>query len=657
MKKPSSLLALAAFAGMCALTQNAVAANYFKWDVESNTTSTGPVLGYFSGSTRDCTVSRSGACSMRLNVKGNDGNNQQMGADIDWSPPYNFNLTGSQPIYYRWWMRIMPGFSWGVGHGGHAKTKASRTGNTSGSQGYTGYLMSYGFLIGECGDVGCVLNNGATNTDSNLYVKFNFDNVADGQWHEYIVKVKPNSSASCSIGSNCDAQLEAWVDGVSVGQYNNFKLNNRSDKMVELWGGWMIRPYFQIGGTSSDGGTIYVDDFSTDDTWNSVAGIGGGLPIIGDLVAPLLSSIAASVPTQSGVTISAVTNEPSDFQVEYGLTTNYGQTSAVVSTLATNHSTSLSGLSAGRTYHYRIRSRDAAGNLTVSADKTFTTAAAVANNSGSGECSDSHPAWIWCDDFESGSISTAQGGYYEYDNNAGDFAPATGAGMNGSVGLRARWQAGEVGAGDLKFVFGRNPIGSRGVRSSEDFREIYYRMYVKTQSGWSGNPGKLSRATVFAKSDWSQAMIAHLWSGSANNGTIAIDPVKCVSGSTVACAGYNDFDHMQWLGLKNGVTPMFNSANAGKWQCVEAHVKLNDPGQANGIQEFWVDGNLEARNANLDLVGGYTAYGLNAVFVENYWNEGSSKLQERYIDNFVISTQPIGCGSTAAPKAPVLTVQ
>ncbi len=656
MKKPLSLLALVVFAGICAMTQSAVAANYFKWDVESNTTSTGPVLGYFDGSTRDCTVAHGGGCSMRLNVKGNDGNNQQMGADIDWSPPYSFNLTGGQAVYYRWWMRIMPGFSWGVGHGGHAKTKASRTGNSSGGHGYTGYLMSYGFLIGECSDDGCLLNNGATNTDSNLYVRFDFDSVADGQWHEYIVKVKPNTLPTCVIGS-CDAQLEAWVDGVSVGQYNNFKLNNRADRMIELWGGWMVRPYFQIGGTSSDGGTIYVDDFSTDDTWNSVAAGGGSPPVSGDTTAPTISSISASVPTQTGVTILALTNEGADFQVEYGLTTSYGQSTSVDTALLLSHSITLSGLSAGKTYHYRIRSRDLAGNLTISTDRTFATTAAPASSGSTSECAGSHPAWIWCDDFESGSLSTSQGGYFEYDNNAGDFAPASGTGMNGSYGLRARWQAGEVSGGDLKFVFGRNPIGSRGIRSTEDFREIYYRMYVKTQSGWSGNPGKLSRATVFAKSDWSQAMIAHLWSGNANNGTVAIDPVKCVSGSTVSCAGYNDFDHMQWLGLKNGITPMYTSANATKWYCVEAHVKLNDPGQANGIQEFWVDGNLEARTANLDFVGSYTAYGLNAVFLENYWNDGSSKLQERYFDNFVISTQPIGCGSTAAPKAPVLTVQ
>jgi hypothetical protein len=110
---------------------------------------------------------------------------------------------------------------------------------------------------------------------------------------------------------------------------------------------------------------------------------------------------------------------------------------------------------------------------------------------------------------------------------------------------------------------------------------------------------------------------------------------------------------MQWLGLKNGVTQLFSTANANKWSCVESHVKLNDPGQSNGIQEFWVNGQLEARSSNLNFVGSYTDYGLNAVFLENWWNAGSPQVQERYFDNFVVSTQPIGCSPLSGLAMPL----
>ena len=162
------------------------------------------------------------------------------------------------------------------------------------------------------------------------------------------------------------------------------------------------------------------------------------------------------------------------------------------------------------------------------------------------------------------------------------------------------------------------------------------------QDGWVGNPYKLSRATSIAASDWSQAMIAHIWEGGAYS--LGTDPVRCVDDlSQVKCIGYNDFTHMDWIGSQNGITPIFDSVHDGIWYCVEAHVKLNDPGYSNGVQEFWIDGQLDARGDNLNFVRSYTDYAINAIFFENYWNGGSTQLQERYFDNIVVSTQPIGC--------------
>jgi len=256
-----------------------------------------------------------------------------------------------------------------------------------------------------------------------------------------------------------------------------------------------------------------------------------------------------------------------------------------------------------------------------------------------------HPEWIFCDDFEDDTAMVRDGRYFEYDNNGGDFVPLEGLGVDGSKGMRVRFQAGEVSAGNFKLGFGRNPSGgmNRGIRENEDFREIYYRMYLKMQDGWTGNPMKLSRATSFSSStDWSQAMIAHIWEGGAYS--LGTDPVRCVDpNSQVKCIGYNNFPNMDWIGHQNGITPVFDSVHDGIWYCVEAHVKLNDPGYSNGVHEFWIDGQLEARGDNLNFVRSYTDYAINAIFFENYWNGGSTQLQERYFDNIVVSTQPIGC--------------
>ena len=93
-----------------------------------------------------------------------------------------------------------------------------------------------------------------------------------------------------------------------------------------------------------------------------------------DTTAPTISGVQASV-TQLGATISWNTNEPATTQVQYGLTTSYGSTTTLISTLTAAHSTAISGLTAGTLYHYRVLSRDEAGNLRTSSDFTFTTSA------------------------------------------------------------------------------------------------------------------------------------------------------------------------------------------------------------------------------------------------------------------------------------------
>ena len=86
--------------------------------------------------------------------------------------------------------------------------------------------------------------------------------------------------------------------------------------------------------------------------------------------------------------------------------------------------------------------------------------------------------------------------------------------------------------------------------------------------------------------------------------------------------------------------------------CVEARAKLNTPGKKDGLNQLWIDGRLEAERKNLDWRGSYTGHGINAVFLESYWNEGSPVTQRRWIDQFVISTKPIG--PVVCPRNPVL---
>jgi hypothetical protein len=84
-----------------------------------------------------------------------------------------------------------------------------------------------------------------------------------------------------------------------------------------------------------------------------------------DATPPVISALAESGITATGATISWTTNEPADTQVEYGTTPSYGLTTPLAPALVTSHSQKLTGLTPNTVYHYRVRSRDAAGNLST----------------------------------------------------------------------------------------------------------------------------------------------------------------------------------------------------------------------------------------------------------------------------------------------------
>ena len=95
--------------------------------------------------------------------------------------------------------------------------------------------------------------------------------------------------------------------------------------------------------------------------------------VANDTRPPLVSGVTASAITSSGATITWTTDEVSDSQVEYGLTTTYSSSTPVTASLVTSHLVTLSGLAGTQLYHFRVRSHDAAGNLATSTDFTFTT--------------------------------------------------------------------------------------------------------------------------------------------------------------------------------------------------------------------------------------------------------------------------------------------
>ena len=89
---------------------------------------------------------------------------------------------------------------------------------------------------------------------------------------------------------------------------------------------------------------------------------------------PVISNISLNAQANSAA-IAWLTDEPSNAQIQYGLTTGYGSTTILHPGFRVDNHVIIKGLAPNTVYHFRILSSDSLGNNAVSADYTFTTTA------------------------------------------------------------------------------------------------------------------------------------------------------------------------------------------------------------------------------------------------------------------------------------------
>ena len=99
-----------------------------------------------------------------------------------------------------------------------------------------------------------------------------------------------------------------------------------------------------------------------------------------DADAPIITLVSAEA-TNSAAVITWVTNEDASSKVQYGLNTSYGFITSEINITprVQNHSATLSNLKACAHYYYRVLSKDATNNQSVSAQKTFNTTGCAAS--------------------------------------------------------------------------------------------------------------------------------------------------------------------------------------------------------------------------------------------------------------------------------------
>lgn len=431
-----------------------------------------------------------------------------------------------------------------------------------------------------------------------------------------------------------------------------------------------------------------------------------------DTTAPVISSVLSSNVSSSGATVSWVTNEASDTQVEYGLTTTYGSQSSLDSVMTTNHSRSLTGLSPSTLYHYRTKSRDAAGNLAVSGDFTFTTTAQGAPTPGGTGFSEkcAQPGVLNCFAFDSptdlrytwaspSSCDAALAGKTRYpwysDRRAGSAnTAATTDNTSGSCYFpEIDVSKSHSGAGSLKFTIPSNSGANSSGWLAEVFKlnqdgssayiapgsplgnVVYWQFHQYFDSNFLTTPYKCGSDGTEGCGGWKQV----IFYGNAPKGSSASNiEVTHNNGwmrgvpQMYGQIGYDGYGIQDVIGCSynfNGQytypEPPCKRYKASQWMEFTVRVEVRGaPNAPESRVQMWVDGQLVLDYAKAKINwGSVDGEGLGQFQITPYhtrkYSGQAHPVGYTWMDDLIISTQPIpmsggatSSGDTTPPAPP-----
>jgi len=286
-----------------------------------------------------------------------------------------------------------------------------------------------------------------------------------------------------------------------------------------------------------------------------------------DTTSPTVSSVSSGTPTTTGATIAWSTNENASSKIDYGLTNSYGSSTdeTDTTTRVQSHSVALSGLVSCSTYHYRVRSKDAATNEKVDSDNTFTTAGCTASSAVSSQTTS--------------QITTAAGGTLTLqDGNSHGLTLTIPTSFAGSD---ANFQAHQL---DKTTVLGTtsNPSGYSAAGSY--FYEL--KALTNTTTTVSTFDNALTVTIAYGTSDISgldeTTLIIYRWDGSAWNQLTGCS--VSTSAKTVSCTT----THFSVFGLFGQAATTSSSSSSSSNSSSSSSSTCND--QAPGSKAPWLYG-------------------------------------------------------------------
>jgi len=238
-----------------------------------------------------------------------------------------------------------------------------------------------------------------------------------------------------------------------------------------------------------------------------------------------------------------------------------------------------------------------------------------------------HPEWLWCDGFEDNLSLTDK---YE-DTGLNGLSVSSDDSYSGSKSIKQHYDSDQTNAGWIAKYY----CDALGEDYGDCQDEIYMRWHHKFEEGFEGMPPKMARIRD-VDPGWNKMTMVAYWIKSSDEDKPIFADVYAPHSSQS-----NDVDYLpQAISDFNYSDP----ENIGRWTCHEMYIKQNTPGNNDGKYVFWADGKEIIRRENVDLLGD-TSQNLNYLMLDAYFNGGSPKPQNRYFDNWVVSTERIGCAN------------
>jgi hypothetical protein len=103
----------------------------------------------------------------------------------------------------------------------------------------------------------------------------------------------------------------------------------------------------------------------------------------------------------------------------------------------------------------------------------------------------------------------------------------------------------------------------------------------------------------------------HIWNG---DGHRFVNYILTTEGSEVGAEG--------WLQPNQGITRADDAIPAGEWAVIEMRWRLNDPGQANGVVRWWVNGHLIGDYTNVEPLSGDGSENFSQFVISGTWGGG-----------------------------------